>query len=510
MSFIKIFSLLFLSVLFFNFSSCFVWLDFKLGNYTKTILNLKKNFELTNIVKALMYNSMYTIVEMGTPKQNVVIDISPKGKGFYFDSLNCQSFYNNYNQSITFDYQNYGGYNANLSETFKIMKDTHQSNSRFLSQENFAFGYYSKNFKDKEIKENSGTQCNFNNLDILYINNTNEPVCGIIGLALRNEISESDSPSFLDQIKKYSFVNGYYWSFIFRSNTDGYLLIGEAPHVFEPTYYKENDFIEVYTANKGPKGNDLIWEIDFDEVFSQSEDGNKNYISQEVNKGEINFSSNGIKGTRSYYNFILTNFFQNYLKNGTCVVADTDQTFFDYDIIYCDKEKFEFNNTIQKFPDLHFKSKDYNMEFKFTYKELFKLIGNQYYFLIYFQDSSTDDVSWEIGVPFLKKYQLIFNSDTKRIGLYKNQVDDNSSNKLIEKIDKINGRVEKNESKNNEGSSFWKKVFTIRTLIEVLIGIALIAGLVFLGMKLYNKRKKKANELEDDYEYNTTGEPINN
>ena len=37
---------------------------------------------------------------------------------------------------------------------------------------------------------------------------------------------------------------------------------------------------------------------------------------------------------------------------------------------------------------------------------------------------------WELGIPFLKKYQMVFNSDTKKIGYY---ISKNINNDIIRK-----------------------------------------------------------------------------
>ena len=53
-----------------------------------------------------------------------------------------------------------------------------------------------------------------------------------------------------------------------------------------------------------------------------------------------------------------------------------------------------------------------------TYKELFKLVNDKYIFLVLIPNSSSYHY-WILGEPFLRKNQLIFNTDNKVIGLYK-------------------------------------------------------------------------------------------
>ena len=97
---------------------------------------------------------------------------------------------------------------------------------------------------------------------------------------------------------------------------------------------------------------------------------------------------------------------------------------------------------------------------------------------------------WNLGIPFLRKYQFTYNEDQKVIGFY------NSDESNID-IDQ-NIHNEKTEDK---------------IILYIIIGILFLIFcvlLIFLGMfihkKVYGeKRRKKANELDDGYEYETNG-----
>ena len=74
------------------------------------------------------------------------------------------------------------------------------------------------------------------------------------------------------------------------------------------------------------------------------------------------------------------------------------------------------------------------------------------------------------------KYNFIFNPDIKRIGFY---VKSNS---------------------NNSAQTVWRYILII-SLIIILIALLIILGII-LGKKIYGlKRKIRANEMDDDYEY---------
>ena len=87
---------------------------------------------------------------------------------------------------------------------------------------------------------------------------------------------------------------------------------------------------------------------------------------------------------------------------------------------------------------------------------------------------------FKFGRMFLKKYQIIFNSDTKSMSFYKN----NFKRKNI-----------------YEGNNNNKRIF--KTFISYFfIGILFLGLGIFFGRKFCINKKRLANELEDDnYEY---------
>ena len=89
---------------------------------------------------------------------------------------------------------------------------------------------------------------------------------------------------------------------------------------------------------------------------------------------------------------------------------------------------------------------------------------------------------WVLGNTFMRKYQFVFNLESKEIGFY---------NPNLEK---------KNNDKENPKDSSKVVLYIILAvaLVIILIGIG-----IFIKMKFYPSKKKKqrANELDDDFEY---------
>ena len=141
--------------------------------------------------------------------------------------------------------------------------------------------------------------------------------------------------------------------------------------------------------------------------------------------------------------------------------------------------------------------------FELSYEDLFISIGDYTYFLIIFRKEGLyqSNQTWKLGIPFLKKHQIIFNSDTKRVGYYVKE-------KISNNNDKINKKDNLNKKGNNKDSiDFFKKIrniISLRSFLEIIIIIIFIIILICFGKKLYNykNKQKKPYELQDeDYDY---------
>ena len=108
------------------------------------------------------------------------------------------------------------------------------------------------------------------------------------------------------------------------------------------------------------------------------------------------------------------------------------------------------------------------MNFTLNYNDLFYKFENKYYFLIVFYQNKRN-YNWIFGSPFFKKYQMIFDKDKKIISIY--------------------------EKDDNHNISF---AYIIIFILIVII-IFLVFYIVFYLFK--NKRKLRANEIDENFEY---------
>ena len=145
---------------------------------------------------------------------------------------------------------------------------------------------------------------------------------------------------------------------------------------------------------------------------------------------------------------------------------------------YCKNEK-EIKEELNKIiKPIYFFSSDLNYTFEINVNDILKENGDYIFLKILFQRYGGD---WILGRPFSLKYKFMLNPDIKEIAFY-------SQNKENHK--------EKNEIIN-------QKVLKLSLIIVLLCVIFGVLGII-LGKMLFGlRRKKRANELKDDYEYFT-------
>ena len=112
------------------------------------------------------------------------------------------------------------------------------------------------------------------------------------------------------------------------------------------------------------------------------------------------------------------------------------------------------------------------------------------FFLIFKNNGGFNKDIWKLGKIFLRKYQFSFNQDSKVINFY------------------VNMKNKKIKSKKNNGNTAFK--FNINYFWITICIISLIIG-IYIGNKIIiQNRKKRANELQDEYDYKAGNNDINN
>ena len=140
-----------------------------------------------------------------------------------------------------------------------------------------------------------------------------------------------------------------------------------------------------------------------------------------------------------------------------------------YKFVLCNKDL-----DIDNFPKLEFYSDELDHTFTFEGKDLFVYDSKNEHFisLIVFDIFTPSETSWVLGLPFLRKEKIFFDMENEKIGVI---VNDNK------------------QAKENS-------LHFLLSLSLILVLCALVVGLYFT-IPSKKGRKKRANELVEDYEY---------
>ena len=292
--------------------------------------------------------------------------------------------------------------------------------------------------------------------------------------------------NFVKQLKSnYKIIETFDISFKYNSESEGVIIIGQEPHLYDPENYFEMQY-RIYGANGGESLYDWYLFPDTSYISLKKEiNGTIEIINEPIKimrALKIKFDFGLILGTDEYRKMIKKIFFDNLITEEKCFEENIKkEKYGEIFIYYCDKKLTE--DLIQnEFPSIYFNVKQFNKTFELTYKDLFREKDGKLYFLIYF-DSSNYGPFFTVGSIFLKKYFFTFNQDTKMIGYYN--------------VDLPNGQKDK---VSNKIISFLKNEY----LIIIVVILFIIFGVVgfFFGKAVYDTvRKKRVNELDDNYDY---------
>jgi len=461
----------------FSFCNNYLILPFSIKNQIfQSNSNLIKASDYLKYIKS---NLISTRIYSGTPPKELEVYLSMEiyeiliGKGFCLPNSNSQ-----YSPFSSSSYEN-----SRMTYFAPII-----TNGSFISD---SFMFYNDINYTKNISVNK--------LDFIYANASTDffelfdldQNCGYIGLQLSSGSEYFESNSIIYELRYANAIKKKKWALVFKENSnkinnnyDGALIIGIEEDDYMDIFNMNNssDYTSVYSLAYTMK--QINWEIKFDEIYYEI--NNIKYSFNASLAGRFLIDYNYIICNIDYFDCIKNNFFNKYINEKICYI-DKNETLkkkkrTDIQIIntiICDKSRFKDMN---KFPTLYFKHIDLNKTFEFSYKDLFQEIGNSLVFSIVLDENEKD--RWTFGRMFLKKYQFVFDNDQK----------------LITYIQTINI----NEGENRANSITSNNEFTI-TVLKILIIICLLGGFglgLFFGKKIWDKNKKKrANELNDDYEY---------
>ena len=388
----------------------------------------------------LFYNYLYINIDVGIPKQdNIKLVLKQSKYSFYL-------YNNNFFSNVSYISKSSSKYKALLNENFD------------LTSSNCLNGIFSKDtfFVDNQRIDNLTF--------ILCTKSRNEEYKlfdGEIGLNL--EYESPPNTNFIEALKINEIINNYIYSIVYVNDEEGFLLIGEYPHkinLINNIYDKYSVFKEenLFWVHSEISKNNFYYTLLFDKISYGSGE-----IYQAQREARISIEINYILSTPQYYKLFKDIFGR---KCGPFSFENDLQGF------RCSKDI-----NIELTPEIKFYNKELNTTFILDYNDLYMEKDNYLYFLVvnYFD---YEPGYWILGKPFLKKYLFLFDSDNKMIGFYKYS-DNNDNNTSSNKI-----------------SSYYVSI-----IMNVLLGIIVIILIFIFYHYIMKKRRIRANELEDTFNY---------
>ena len=436
------------------------------------------NFTSIDVINSWGKNILYSDTSIGTPSQDITLVINSQNFGIHLFKNMCDlpnSFFEE-SKSLTFKYY------KNISSIYPMKKASIINDTMY---------FYDSLKLDKKVA--------LNYIRIIYSDNDksiqgdnyeyHKYTCIDIGLQLGWMSFEDGITNLINQLKRDYKIETYDISFKYNSENEGEIIIGAEPHIYDPENYFEMQYRVVGALGQD---NQRDWFLNFDSIYITRKIGSNENVKlinetiSLVKNLRILFDMGVMTGPNEYMRMIKLIFFDKLIKEKKCFEESVklEKTYEKKTIFYCDKESTE-SIIKNDFPTLYFEMKQFNKVFELTYKDLFREKDGKLYFLMYFGSSVS---YFTIGKIFLKKYFFTFNQETKMIGYYN--------------IDLPGGKK--------------KKINNDKTKIYLFVGIfvlVIIFGFLgfFLGKLVYDKvRKKRINEVDDNYDYNPQENNENN
>ena len=431
------------------YHSSLLYLEIEVGKNIKTEIKLPEKLE-AKIKDKKQFLSLFLIIDDFT---------------FYVDD---NYFYDEQKNLIC-------RYSSLLSTSYEI-KEEYKSKYRHSI---YAADYF-KIYSDISLEKYNLVKIIFRHS--LDINKNISFGCGKAGLLYNSENQDSLSEiNFIHQI--HSNLNNVDYSFMFKfnetiseENENGLLIIGVESFIKDDKNYEIYSF---YTKSKNTMSRQE-WRFNAEKLSI----GDKKIELKEedfVIKTEIE----GIEIPYSFQEILDNDFFNKYYQKNIC---EKEYIYNYYIVIYCYTNNFTIND-INNFPRMQLSKREIGFDLSFSGKEMFDKKGDKY-FLKIITRIEANSKEFKLGRMFLKKYNVIFNSDSKMMTFFR--INDSKT-------------VQKDEKKESKSGIL---IFLSYAFVGILFSMI---GFYFGRKFCIYRRKRFANELEDsNYAYETNNkEPKN-
>ena len=436
--------------------------------YFTTIYSLKyitipfqvKKFNYEEDKKGLLQNYLYKDIivnlSLGTPKQNIPLLAGMGEYSTYIVSNKAEDLLG-------------GKFDKELSTTYYTSEEINE----VYSYQTFSEAYPSKDtiyIENPEIKVKNYefflvTKIGKNICYLPYCEVLTEP--GVLGFKMaesKTYYEKVNNTNLILQLKNKEIIDNYDFNFFFESPEKGYIIIGQKPHEYDNSHYKQENFRFTKVAIDNEKEKD--WSFLFNKIyFGDEEMATDKTMLLRVEYGLIN-------GNRKWQEILEKNFFEELINENQCFKGKGYNDGHSYFHYYCNK----YTN-ISSFQQFDFIIDDLGINITLTKDDLFIEDGDKLLFLIIFGHPQPI-----LGYPVFKKYQFIFNQDTNTIGLYNT----------------INGIPSAPIPSSRSGKDKEKKPGSYKLIIFLLFIVIIMLSLYVFRSRLFDKKKRQMKRILND------------
>ncbi len=408
-----------------------------------------------------LYKDILINLSFGTPKQNIPL-LAGMGEYSTFIVSNEAS-----------DFEG-GSFNKESSTTYY----TSVSINEIYNYQTFNEAYPSR---DTLYLENPETK--IKNYEFFLVTKMGKNICylpyceiltqpGVVGFKLAPSETYNElvnNTNFIMQLKQKEIIDNYDFSFQLESPEKGVIIIGQKPHEYDNTHYKKDDFIFTKVTIDNEKEKD--WGLKFDKIYFGDEEmaTDKTML--------LRFEYGVINGNRKWQEILEQNFFEELINENKCFKGKGYNDGHSYFHYYCDKD-----TNISSFKPFDFIINDLNYNITLTKDDLFVEDGDKILFLMIFGHPQPI-----LGFPLFKKYQLIFNQDTKTIGLYS----------------KISGTPSSPTSPTSKTPKEKEESGSYKLIIFLLLFVIIILGIYVFRTYYLNNQKRQMKMILKDNQLNS-------
>ena len=423
------------------------FISFIFNSFCEFVIKWKRSLNNSINDETIFYNLINNIllfdIQVGSKKEKITFQIIFNEYAFALIGSDTETSIKKYNYKESKSYKNISDIK---SYYFSFFKECYQATENFIIN--------NKNINNIKFVLTTELDKFF---DDFFVSQT-----GYFGLQITPRSLADDLIDFaiIKQLKANKIISSYTFKIVYdNKNNDlndiGKIVLGEKDY---EKNFQNNNFL---TKKAQIFSSHLEWGFSMDNVtYGDIEVKDFNKLVK------FCIENAAIIGTEKFHDIIFEEFFNDTINDNLCFKKEI----YPFIFYYCNKDV-----DISNFKDLNFELKDINITFNFNKDDLFYNEGNYKYFLVVFTIHSTN---WIFGRPFFKKFgdNYIFDQDKNLMLMYKN-VQNNSDEK--------------------------KSVFVKKFFIVILIIIIIVLVIYIINYLKNNKSRKKAFEIEDNYEYNS-------